>query len=116
MQYVFIGVIVAAMIAGIVFTARRNGAIKRNGIETDAVVSRVKKTETTDADTLNTTVHYTCYVTYRTQDGQTVEAKLASGKSFDSRIGKAGWDGDLHEGVSLRVKYLPEKPNYVIRV
>ena len=116
MQYVFIGVIAAAIIAGVVFTAKRNNAVKKNGIETDAVVSRVQKTETTDADTLNTAVHYTYYVTYRAQDGKTVEAKLASGKSFDRNIGKARWDSDLHEGVCLRIKYLPEKPGYAVRV
>lgn len=58
MQYVFIGVIVTAIIVGIVFTAKCNNLIRKNGIETDAVVSRVKKTETTDADTLNFTILY----------------------------------------------------------
>lgn len=43
------------------------------------------------------------------------ESKLASGKSFDVRAGKA-WDSDLREGVHVRIKYLPEKPNYVIRL
>lgn len=56
------------------------------------------------------------YVTYRTLAGQTVEAQLASGKSLDIRIGKKVWDQDLHEGSTVRIKYLPDKPNYVIRI
>ena len=26
------------------------------------------------------------------------------------------WDQDLHEGSTVRIKYLPDKPNYVIRI
>ena len=108
-------VIVIAIVIGIVFTAKRNNAINQNGIEADAVVSRVKENEQTNEEGIVTNVTYTYYVTYRTMGGQTVEAKLASGKSFDNRIGKS-WDSDLREGSNVRIKYLPEKPNYVIRV
>lgn len=114
-MYIVGPIIVIAIVVGVVFTAKRNHAINQNGMEADAVVTRIKKSETTDTDTLNTTIHYTYYVTYQTQGGQTVEAKLASGKSFENRIGKS-WDSDLHEGSNVRIKYLPEKPKYVIRM
>ena len=56
-------------------------------------------------------------MTYRTLTGQTVEAQLASGKSLDIMIGKKVWDQDLHEGSTVRIKYLSDKPNYdVIRI
>ena len=49
---------------------------------------------------INTT--YTYYVKYQTQDGQTVEAKLGNAPSH------------TYEGMALRIKYLPEKPKYVV--
>lgn len=115
MLYAAIAVIVIVIIAGVVFTAKRNNAIKRSGIVTNAVVTRVKENESTDEDG-HVSYSYTFYVTYRTQEGQSVEAQLASGKSFDIKIGKMAWDRDLHEGSNVRIQYLPEKPNYVIRV
>ena len=113
--YVGGAVIAVIIIVGIVFTAKRNKEIEQNGIEADAVVSRVKEVENTDADSAATSTTYTFFVTYRTMDGQTVEAKLASGKSFDNHIGKS-WYSDLHEGSNVRIKYIPEKPKYVIRI
>ena len=95
-------------------TRKRNNEIKRSGIETDAVVTRVREDVSTDED--GTTYTYIFYVTYQTQEGQTVEARLASGKSVDIRIGKNVWDRDLHEGSAVRIKYLPDKPDYVIRI
>ena len=61
-------------------------------------------------------ISHTYYVTYRAMNGQTVEAQLGSGKSVDFRIGKKTWDHDLQEGTPVRIKYLPEKTNYAIRV
>ena len=107
--------IVLVIAVGVILTAIRNNAIKRGGIETDAVVTRIKENESTDEDG-HISYSYTFYVTYRTQEGRTAEAQLASGKSFDVRIGKNVWDRDLHEGSAVRIKYLPEKPDYVIRV
>ena len=108
-------VIVIVIIVAAAFTAKRNNAIKQSGIETDAVVTRVREDVSTDDDG-SVSYSYTFFVTYRTLEGQTVEAQLASGKSFDIRIGKNVWDRDLHEGSRVRIKYLPEKPNYVIRI
>ena len=109
-------VLVAIVMAvGIVMTAKRNNAIKRSGIETDAVVTRIQESESIDAEG-DVTITRTFYVTYRTLDGRTVESRLASGKSVDVRIGKKVWDRDLHEGSAVHIRYLPEKPEYVIRV
>lgn len=116
MVYAFVAVIVIAIAAGVIYTAKRNSEIKRSGIETDAVVTRVREDVSTDSEGLGETVTYIYYVTYRTTDGQTVEAQLTSGKSLDVRVGGKVWDRDLHEGSSVRIKYLPEKPKYVIRV
>ena len=113
--YIAIGIIAAVIICGVIFTAKRNNEIKQNGIETDAVVSRINENESVDEDGF-TTVSYTYYVTYRTMDGQTVEAKLGSGKSIDNNIIGKPWDSDLKEGVNIRIKYLPDKPKYVIRI
>lgn len=113
--YIAIGLIVVVALIGVIFTTKRNNEIKQNGIETDAVVSRIKENESVDEDGFVTT-SYTYYVTYRTMDGQTVEAKLGSGKSIDNNIVGKPWDSDLKEGVSIRIKYLPEKPKYVIRI
>ena len=114
MVYIGIAVVVIVIAIGIIFNAKRNNEIKQNGIEADAVVSRIKENESVDEDGFVSTT-YTFYVTYRSMDGQTVEAKLGSGKSFDNRIGKA-WDSDLKQGSAVRIKYIPEKPNYVIRI
>lgn len=96
-------VFVVAFIGVIAFTVRRHLAIKRNGIEVDATVSHIDEDITSDSDG-GTDVNYTVYVTYRTAEGQYVEAKLGNGT------------GDLVVGSTIRVKYLPEKPKYVIQV
>ena len=115
LMYGVFAAVAAAIIVGIIVTAKRNNAIKTAGIETEAVVSRVVEEEMTDEDGHRTGTTYTNYVTYRTMSGETVEAKLASGKSLDTHIGKA-WDSDLKEGSTVLIKYLPEKPKYVIRL
>ena len=114
-MYIAIGAIAAIIAAGVIMTTKRNNEIKQNGIETDAVVSRVSVNESVDEDGFVTT-SYTYYVKYRMMDGQTVEAKLGSGKSVDTHITKKSWDSDLGEGVKIRIKYLPDKPKYVIRI
>ena len=117
MQYAWIGlgVILLILAALIIRNKKINGEIGQNGIEADAVVSRVKENVTTDSDGM-VSVSYLYYVTYRTMNGETVEAQLGSGKSVDFRIGKKAWDYDLREGTNVRIKYLPEKPSYVIRI
>jgi hypothetical protein len=109
-----IAVIVVVIAAAVILTSKRNKEINQNGLETDAVVTHVKVNESVDEDG-SVSISKTFYVTYQTQDGQSVEAKLGSGKSVDVRVGHA-WDDDLYEGSRVRIKYLPEKPNYVIRL
>ena len=93
----------AIFVIVIVFRFKRNKAIQQNGVEADAVVSRVVEHEDTDEDG-HSSVTYTYYVRYQMQDGQTVEAKLGSSPAY------------LSEGNAIRIKYLPDKPKYVIPV
>ena len=113
-KIIFVAALLIVMVAAAIYTAKRNNEIKTAGIETDAVVSRIKEDVSTDTDNGGTTVSYTYYVTYRTMAGETVEAQLASGKSFDLKIGRHSWDADLYQGSKVRIKYLPDKPDYVI--
>ena len=101
--YIIIAAVAVAAVIGIVFTVKRNMAIKKNGVEADAVVSRIKEVETTNDDgSIDTSYIY--YVKFTTQDGQVVEAKLGHAPRF------------TREGDQLRIKYLPEKPKNVILV
>ena len=103
LMYIIIAVIVIGIIASFVVSAKRSKAINERGIEVDAVVSRIKEVEGEDNDG-NRTVEYVYYVKYQNESGETVEAKLGNPPNF------------LMEGTKLRVKYLPEKPKYVLRV
>lgn len=98
LEYFLIGIFVVTIVAVVVFTARRNKAIKENGIETNAVVSRIEE----DADPDNNS--YTYYVTYTTADGQNVEARVNTLPDYS------------HVGDMVRIKYLPEKPKYVLLI
>ena len=101
--YVIIAVVAVAAVIAIIFTVKRYMAIKKNGVEADAVVSRIKEVETRNDDGSYDT-SYTYYVKFTTQDGQVVEAKLGGAPRF------------TREGDQLRIKYLPEKPKNVILV
>ena len=115
MLYAGIAVCVIVIIVAIVITQKRNNEIKARGIEADAVVSSIKEDVSTDADGSISGTIYTYYVTYETQTGERVTAKLGSGKGIDNQIGGVRWAADLQEGSPVRIKYLPEKPKYVIR-
>jgi len=82
--------------------------IKKNGLEADAVVSKIEKEirEVIHEDTgmVDTDTNETYYVKYRTENGEEVEAKLINPKM------------NLKEGDTLRIKYLPEKPNRALRI
>lgn len=103
MLYAVIAIAAVAAIAGIIYVIMRNNKIKKNGIETDATVSRIKEVETSNDDG-SYDVQYTYYVKYQTQDGETVEAKLSGAPRF------------TREGDRVRIKYLPEKPKIVLLV
>ena len=101
--YVIIGVVAVAVIAGIIFVVMRYTKINKNGIVTTAIISRIKEIESNDSDG-STSTSYEYYVKYTTEAGETIEAKLGGA----SRFAKVGDE--------VRIKYLPEKPKYVIRV
>ena len=103
LTYIIIGVVVIVIVGGIIFTIVRTNAIKKNGIEANAVVSRIKEQENTDSEGFTDTT-YIYYVTFTTQDGQSVEAKLGNPPS------------KIKVGDELRIKYLPNKPKMVIAV
>ena len=102
MTYAIIAVIVIAVVIGLVFNYKRSKAINERGIEADAVASRIKEIETENDGQRETRYEY--FVKYRNEAGETVEAKLGNPPRF------------LMEGTELRVKYLPEKPKYVLTV
>jgi len=103
MLYVVIGVIVLVVIIGFIYNYKRSKAINEKGIEADAVLSRIKEVEGQDSDG-NRTTDYEYFVKYKNESGETVEAKLGNPPRF------------ITEGTQLRVKYLPEKPKYVLMV
>ncbi|MBE7003731.1 MAG: DUF3592 domain-containing protein [Ruminococcaceae bacterium] len=100
MSFVMVALLLVAAVGLIVFTIRRNKAIRENGIEADAVVSRIEENEDLDSD--GGGVSYTYYVQYQTQDGQVIEARLGN-------VPK-----NIAVGSRLRIKYLPDKPKYVL--
>ena len=79
--YIAVGVVIAAVIIGVIFNFKRSKAINENGIEVDAVVSRIKETEGEDSDG-NTEFSSTYYVKYKNEQGETVEAKLGNPPRF----------------------------------
>ncbi|MBR0282690.1 MAG: hypothetical protein IJQ81_14090 [Oscillibacter sp.] len=102
--YIFGAVIVVAIVAGVIYSIALARKIQKNGIEADAVLTRVETHTTTDSDgDMTTTTTY--YVTYINQEGQSVEAALMTEPPRSVR-----------QGASLRVKYLPEKPKSVVLV
>ncbi len=106
-----IGIIVIGIVIWAVLSVKRDGDISKKGIVTEAVVSRVETREhmverpkefgeLKGKEEVET--EYAYYVTYKTQDGKEVEAKL----------GEVGVR-TLNKGDSIRIKYLPAKPDYV---
>ena len=115
-QYVLIAVFVVLFVALTLRSVKRNREIRQGGIEAEAEVTRITEEDSYDADGSYSGTEYHYYVTYQAMNGQTVEARLGSGKNVDFRFGKKAWDRDLREGSKVRVRYLPEKPEYVVLV
>ena len=93
-----IGVAVVIVAIVVIYSILRNKKINDNGIEADAVISRIDID--TDVDG-GVTENKTYYVDYQNAEGQTATAKLGN-PPFGAAVGTA-----------MRVKYLPEKPKYV---
>ena len=73
--YIFIGVAVVVVAIVAVYTILRNKKINENGIEADAVVSRIDTDTQTDSDG-SVSTNETYYVDYQNAEGEIVTAKL----------------------------------------
>ena len=91
--------ILLVILAGAAYIFCRIHYTKKNGIETDAVITAIED------EGLGTEASYTCYVRYYA-GGQTVEARLSN----------PGFGKGLELGAQIRIRYLPEKPNTVVWV
>ena len=73
--YIIIGIIAVVVVAIGVYSILRNKKINENGIEADAVVSRIDTDTQTDADG-SVSTNETYYVDYQNAEGEIVTAKL----------------------------------------
>lgn len=102
-KYFIIGAVALVIIGVAVYTFIRNNKIRKNGVEADAVVSRIEEVRSTSSED-GAEYSYNYYVTYTSPQGQSVEARLDSAP------------GHTRVGDSVRIKYLPEKPKFAILV
>ena len=84
----------AVFIAGWLFSRKMKKGIEENGIEADAVVSRISEDMTEDQ-----TGFTVIYVRFRTQEGEETEASISNPRS------------GLKEGDQVRIKYHPKFKN-----
>lgn len=102
-EYIIFGA-VAALIVGVgIYSIIRNSKIRKNGVEADAIVSRIEEDGTASSEGGADYTDIYC-VTFSDQNGQTVEARLNS------------QPGHTRVGDSVRIKYLPEKPHFAVIV
>ena len=85
------------IIAGAGFVFYNIHRVKKNGIETDAVITRIEDVG------IGTDTSYDYYVCY-TERGQIIEAKLSN----------PGFGRGLEVGAEIRISFLPEKPNIAV--
>ena len=83
-------VFLAVIAGGILISNRIKRGIIENGIETDAVVSRITDDGAPEEIDINV------YVRYRTEDGKEIEGVLSNPRA------------DLEEGQPVRIKYHPK--------
>ena len=103
LKYILFGAVVALIIGYVIYTVIRNRKIRKNGVETEAVVSRIEEEQTVSSED-GVDYTYTHYVTYRNPQGETVEAKLGHAP------------GRTQVGDTVKIKYLPEKPHFAVLV
>ena len=101
-KYIFIGFFVLIAI-GALWAYVVTNKVKKHGIETEAVVSRIEVQESLDSDNCVSRTEK-CYVSYVNQNGETVEAVLSNPKK------------GLKQGSKLKIKYLPEKQEYPVLI
>lgn len=83
-------VFLAVIAAGILVSRRIKSEINENGIETDAIVSRITDDGTPEDIDINV------YVRYRTENGEEIEGILSNPRA------------GLEEGQQVRIKYHPK--------
>ena len=83
-------VLLAVIAAGMLISRRIKNEIKDNGIETDAVVSRIVD------DGTQTDIDINVYVSFITEDGSEIEAVILNPRT------------DLEAGQRVRIKYHPK--------
>ena len=86
-------VFLAVIAAGMLISHRIKKGINENGIETDAVVSRIIDNGTPEE------IDIDVYVRYRTENGEEIEGVLSNPRA------------DLEEGQPVRIKYHPKYKN-----
>ena len=95
-------IIIIVFVAAVgLFVGYKNLYTKKNGIETEATVTRIEEDIQSDSDGISTTYKY--YVRYTTAEGQPQDA-LISNPGFKK----------CDVGDRIRIKYLPEKPNAAV--
>ena len=100
---VIIIIVVAVVVLGVVYNIMRAQKIKKEGIVTNAVISRIKEIEDRQEDgRVETTYQY--YATYTDEAGAKQEALLGNAM------------GDLREGQTVRIQYLAAKPKFALIV
>ncbi|MBR1986313.1 MAG: hypothetical protein IKK28_03435 [Mogibacterium sp.] len=83
-------VFLAVIAAGMLISHRIKSGINENGIETDAVVSRIVDDGTPEE------IDIDVYVRYRTENGEEVEGILSNPRA------------NMEEGQTVRIKYHPK--------
>ncbi len=83
-------VFLAVIATGILVSRRIKSEINENGIETDAIVSRITDDGTPEDIDINV------YVRYRTENGEEIEGILSNPRA------------GLEEGQQVRIKYHPK--------
>ena len=96
-------VIIVVVAGSFLYSGYNIWRTKKNGIETDAFVTRIEERESHDSD--GVTYYDDYYVRYQDQEGRTIEATISNPK----RKG-------LVLGARIRIRYLPEKPNSVVYI
>lgn len=91
--------ILLVILAGAAYIFYRIHYTKKNGIETDAVITAIED------EGLGPDASYTYYVRYYS-NGQAVEARLSN----------PGFGKGLEAGAQIRIRYLPEKPETAVWV
>ena len=105
---ILVGIIVVGIIIWAVVSMKKDQDIKNDGIETEAVVSRVEEHYSINEDREsenykeNEYTGSTYYVKYQNEKGETVEAKLGPQPHA------------LQQGSKIRIKYSPKNPKYVL--